>query len=336
VAYFLLIQANMKKSPGLISLVLLIVVLLPSQAWCARSSLSVKPLYKLSDFSGTVPYRTFVRMAVDRAAGQILVLDPGTRDIRIYNDAGMETYRTDSYGKIGMPLDFVVNENGSMDLLIKTRDSYAVQRCNYRGEIQKKLDLTDIPEEYSDMSPSRILRDGKLLYLVDLNKLKIAVFGNNGRFVRGILVADLLKKETKLGQGDFIFGITVDREANLYFTIPTKFRAYRLSPEGQVKGFGMPGSVAGRFSVVSGIAVGADGDIFLTDRNRNVVMVFSPDLNFLFEFGHRGLGPGTLIVPDDLAFDASGKLYVSQLGQRGVKVYRILPDEGAGDPPEGR
>jgi hypothetical protein len=81
--------------------------------------------------------------------------------------------------------------------------------------------------------------------------------------------------------------------------------------------------------VVSGIATDDRGNIFLTDRRRSVVMVFSPDLKFLNEFGYRGFGPGNLIVPDDIVLDGNNKVYVAQMRKRGIQVYRVTLADGS-------
>jgi hypothetical protein len=42
------------------------------------------------------------------------------------------------------------------------------------------------------------------------------------------------------------------------------------------------------------------------------------------EFGYRGDGPSNLIVPDDLAIDTSGNVYIGQAANRGVSVFQVV------------
>jgi hypothetical protein len=202
-------------------------------------------------------------------------------------------------------------------------NKYSVHFCNYRGEPISEVILKGIPGDLSDMRPSRILCVNDLLYLVDLDSLKVAVFDNEGLYVRGYLIKEILGLEGKEADESSMFGFTVDHKGNFYFTIPVHFSAYRLSTDGEVTKFGGPGSSPGQFSVVSGVAVDDSGNIFLTDRRRSVVMVYGPDLKFVYEFGYRGFGPGNLIVPDDIVLDGKGKVYVAQMRKRGVQVYRV-------------
>jgi len=62
----------------------------------------------------------------------------------------------------------------------------------------------------------------------------------------------------------------------------------------------------------------------VADRLRSVVLVFDPDFRFQAEFGYRGDRPSSLIVPDDLAIDRRGNIYVGQAANRGVSVFRIV------------
>lgn len=288
----------------------------------------VKPLYTLSNFSGHIPYN-IVRLAVDQGSGEVFVLDLGGDDIRIFNRNGMEIYRTEPYGYLGHPVDLAVKDGGTIDLLVKDNGHYTIHRCNYRGEPVSEMLLTGIPEDFSDMMPDRILWNDGLMYLADFEQLKVTVFNDSGRYVRGYQIHDILDLEEKQANESSMFGFTVDREGNLLFTIPTLFSVYRVSPGGEVNRFGEAGSSPGKFSIVSGIAVGYEGYIYMTDRNRSVVMIYSPELKFLYEFGHRGFGPGNLIVPGDLVLDRNGRLYVTQMRKRGIQVYRVMLADGS-------
>jgi hypothetical protein len=96
-----------------------------------------------------------------------------------------------------------------------------------------------------------------------------------------------------------------------------------MTPDKHVQAFGARGSSPGKFNVVSGIAADDKGNIYLTDTLRCVVMVFDKELNFRKEFGFRGLEPGNLIAPMELAVN-SDRVYVAQTRSRGVSVYRMF------------
>ena len=75
------------------------------------------------------------------------------------------------------------------------------------------------------------------------------------------------------------------------------------------------------------------GYIYVADRLRSVVLVFDHNFVFQTEFGYRGGQPSNLIVPDDLAIDARGNVYVAQAANRGVSVFGMAYDKVG--PPQG-
>jgi DNA-binding beta-propeller fold protein YncE len=91
-----------------------------------------------------------------------------------------------------------------------------------------------------------------------------------------------------------------------------------------VQNFGQPGSIPGKFGVASGIIADNKGNYLVADKLKSVISVFDRGTQFLMEFGGRGNGPGDLIVPDVLAVDGTDKVYVTQGGNRGVSVFRLI------------
>jgi hypothetical protein len=87
--------------------------------------------------------------------------------------------------------------------------------------------------------------------------------------------------------------------------------------------FGRPGSSPGRFGVIAGVATDDSGNILVTDKLKCVVMVFDKGFTFLDEFGYRGTRPENLIVPDDIAVDRKGRVYITQGRRRGVSVFAL-------------
>jgi hypothetical protein len=41
------------------------------------------------------------------------------------------------------------------------------------------------------------------------------------------------------------------------------------------------------------------------------------------EFGYRGFRPDNLTSPRNLALDSQGRLYVSEIGNKGISVFQI-------------
>jgi DNA-binding beta-propeller fold protein YncE len=74
--------------------------------------------------------------------------------------------------------------------------------------------------------------------------------------------------------------------------------------------WGSPGSGNGQFNVPSGLAVGANGDVYVTDRNNHRVQVFTNDGVFISAWGDSGAANGQFASPRDVAIDPNGEVYV--------------------------
>ena len=279
-------------------------------------------LYTLSDFNGPLPY-SWVNISVDEERKEIYVVDPKERDVTIFNEVGMEVYRFGDDGSLGSVIDAAALKDGSIVAISYGSSTRSITICNYRGEPVSALELKDFPPEFSGFFPQRVIFRQGLLYLLDPSTLKIAVTDTDGLFQRGYDIRSLLGIEERKVADTAIEGFSVDRQGNMLFTVPVKFVACRLSPDGEITFFGSPGSSPGRFNLVGGIVADDRGYYYVADRLKDAIMVFDANFQFQFQFGYRGTGKENLKAPRELALDGEDRLYVSQVGSRGVSVFRI-------------
>ena len=300
------------------AVLLLLVMCAPS--W-SEAGVKATFLYSLSNFSGTVPFG-WVRQFVDPERSEIYVVTGDS--VAVFNSSGMEVYRFGDDLNIGGFMDVSVESDGNILILSRVGDQFRVTRCNYRGEPQAGIEIRNLPKEFAGISPGRLLsRNGKL-YLADLFAKKVVVTDASGLFQGVYDIAPLLVGfEEKPGAEYGIAGITVDTEGNLFFTVPTLFKVFKLSPDRQLSSFGTAGNLPGRFNIVSGIATDDRGYVYVTDTLRSVVAVFDKEFKFQAQFSQRGTGPGDLIAPNELVVDKAGRVFVSQARKRGISVFRV-------------
>jgi hypothetical protein len=289
----------------------------------AHAEVQAKFLYNLSDFTGAIPYSA-PRVVVDRERNEISVLSGG--EVRVFNERGMEIYRFGEDLDIGSIVDLSIEGNGDILLLAYSpppERRYTVVRCNFRGEITGKIEIKNLPSQFSDFSPNRMVSLNNTLYLADLNGLKVVMTGLDGNFKEGYdLFSMLSMKRTKRVDVE-ILGFSVAKDGSILFTIPTLFSAYRLYPDGKMASFGKSGSAPGKFNLVRGIALDSRGNYLVVDRLKSTVMVFDGTFTYVTQFGFRGLRPGALVAPDDVVVDTSDRVYVTQNIGRGVSVYAM-------------
>lgn len=296
----------------------------------ASNGIRATHLYNLSDFTGDVPYND-AKIAIDRGHDEVYVLFQNY--MRIYNSAGMEVYGFGNDPALGWIRDLTVDEKGDIILLSygerlvdADRWNYHLVRCNYRGQARGNIDVRSLPPEFSRILPQNIFyREGRFILVSRIQMMAVET-DRNGVYRKGYNFADLLEIPEEDRPNTQIFGFSVDGQGNMLFTVPTLFQAFRVSPEGDVSSFGKGGSAPGLFGVVSGIVSDDQGNILVSDSQRNVVMVFDPKFQFVMEFGYYGSKPQNLVRPRDIAMGNDGKLYIVQLGQRGISVFSVAPN----------
>lgn len=283
-------------------------------------------LYRLSNFTGTIPY-SWPRICVDNERLETYVLYQNI--IRVFNETGMEVYSFGDELELGAIVDLSVEQDGNILVLSHKwtesgdRVDYTITRCDYRGEPISRIEVKNIPSNFSKFLPNRMVYRGGELYLASLASMMVAVTDAEGVFKRGYDILPLLELEEKEKADAMMVGFTVDREGNIFFTVPPIFKAYKLSPDLKIAYFGKPGAAPGRFNIISGITTDSRGNILVVDKLKCAVMVFDKNYNFLTQFATRGYKPGELIAPDDIAIDSQDRIYVTQSATRGVSVYKL-------------
>ena len=242
--------------------------------------------------------------------------------------------------------DIAIGNDGNIFILTTGYETSTVHLLDYRGEHVSEIPLENVPAAFSEFTADRLVHRQGSLYLADSDSLMVVAVGEDGLFERGYDLKKVLQPflprdddgERKLANSDWkkkklediqINGFTVDDQGNLFFTVPVLFSAFRLSVDGDMTPFGRAGSGRGKFGVAAGIATDDMGYVYVSDRLRCVVLIFDHELKFQMEFGYRGDQPSNLIVPDDLAIDRSGNVYVGQAANRGVSVFRVAFEEAS-------
>jgi DNA-binding beta-propeller fold protein YncE len=77
----------------------------------------------------------------------------------------------------------------------------------------------------------------------------------------------------------------------------------------------------GDFAAPQGVAVDADGNVYVTDTLNNRVEIFDADGNFISWFGKHADGPGCFARPKGIAIDADGHIWVADEMQDRLQVF---------------
>lgn len=264
--------------------------------------------------SETGPLRTSASgVSVDPFAKEILVSCGDV--VRIYMPNGMEDFSFPVGGMMDRVLAAAtLGESGDIALLGMSGQEMVLARVSFRGELLGRIGLP------AELRPNVLrVHDGRL-YLAETAGLRAVVLEPDGRVVKGMDLAEIAGIPDDKRADNQLSGFAVDVDGGVLFTLAVKFKAFAVSPSGEVRSWGTPGGAPGFFNVISGIAADA-GNYYVADQLKSAVIAFSrADLSFVDEFGYRQAQAGGLVSPTDVAA-GNGKVFVSQNGNRGVAVF---------------
>ena len=138
---------------------------------------------------------------------------------------------------------------------------------------------------------------------------KILLFTPNGEYVRTICDSHSLKDPR---------GVALDSQGNLIVCDSGNACVRFISPQGNIlKTIGKGTVVAPHNCVVH------KDKIFVSDRDANLIKVYTDNGRFLYEFGRYGTMVGELNGPTGLAVDKTGNLLVCSFHNNAVQIFTL-------------
>ena len=148
-----------------------------------------------------------------------------------------------------------------------------------------------------------------------------------------------------MGAGVFVtpHGLHVDDDGNVWVTdnagneAGTKgHQVTKLSPEGEVLlqlgEAGVAGSGPGQLNQPNDVITAPNGDIFVADGHNGQggnpapgstgrILKYTPEGEFIMEWGEIGIGPGEFRTPHALEMDSRGRLFVADRGNHRIQIF---------------
>jgi len=174
------------------------------------------------------------------------------------------------------------------------------------------------------------------IYVVDTDNHRVQKFDAQGHFVKAW---GSMSPKGNDGQpilpappGTFTepWGIAVDKDGNVYVADTWNHRIQKFTSDGvflkEWGTFGTPGVDnptlgPGQFWGPRGIAIGPDGNVYVTDTGNKRVQVFTPDGQFIAAFGGGGPLDGQMDEPVGIAIAEDGTIYIADTWNQRVQVF---------------
>ena len=186
-----------------------------------------------------------------------------------------------------------------------------------------------LPEGWSFVEVAGVAVDSRdLVYVFCRGEHPIIVFDKDGKFVNA------------WGEGVFsnAHGIFIDRDDNVYCADNFDHTVRKFTTDGELlmtlgeagdpadTGFKMGESpvrkAGGPFNMVTNVAVGPDGDLFVSDGYGNArVHRFTAAGELVASWGTPGTGRGEFNLPHGIAVDRAGRVYVADRENSRVQIF---------------
>jgi uncharacterized protein (TIGR03663 family) len=166
-----------------------------------------------------------------------------------------------------------------------------------------------------------------LLYVADSGNNRIQVLDAQGNFVRSWGSAG-----TGVGQFQEPWGIAVSDAGRVYVADTWNHRIQVFDQEGNfistwghfVDTKGEPDAEPGVFWGPRDIALDAEGNVYVTDTGNKRIQEFTPDGQFIAQWGGGGVALGRFEEPTSITFGPDGNVYVADTWNR--RVQKFSPD----------
>ena len=253
-------------------------------------------------------------VALDPTTGNFYVTDFGSHRIRRVTPAAVVTTvagniagdRDDngSAALFNSPWGLDVDPSGNV--FVADQENFKVRRVTPAGAVTTVVGPTGLSY------PSGVTRgsDGAMYLTEAMNHSVRRVSGGTLTLIAGSLPQPgNTNGAASAARFNYPYGVAADGAGNVYVAETTQVR--RITPAGVVS------TVASGFSLAAGIAVGPDGNLYVTDNGAGRVYRVTPNGGFVGSVA-------TVSTPWGIAVDSSGFLYVASLGTH--RIHLIDPN----------
>jgi len=213
-------------------------------------------------------------------------------------------------GRIAEPMALAVSDDGER-LYVSDPMQHAVFTFDFKKKSFSKIEIG---------APGGIALDAQEnLYVVDIGKKSIVVYGRDGKMSNEFTDPTLERP----------LGLAIDRVNGKIYLVDTGARESKehnvkiYSLQGKPLGAlgGAPSGDLGKFSYPTFVCVDDKGNVYVSDTMNGRVQKFDSNGKFLTHFGQPGTAWGEFDKPKGVAVDSFGNVYVVDSGWSNVQIF---------------
>lgn len=284
---------------------------------------------------GEHPYfRKPMSVATDKDKN-IYVSDSGNNRIAVFNSTGEFLYEFGGHGvaypEAGLKSNWKpgrFNYPYGIDVDQETGNIFVADMINKRiqifdngGRFMDWFPKGPYGGTAQDIFPTDLAVDKGKVYVC--NPYQVVIFDTNGKFV-----ADFGMPGTGKGNFDRPNGIDVGSDGTIYVSDCNNTRVQAFTPQGKHKW--TVGAKAGldmkqgrEFGLPRNVAVGPDGNIYISDAFHFQIKVYSPTGKKLAAMGQRGTDGGTFNYPNGIEVTHDKTVYVADKENNRVQAIQL-------------
>lgn len=254
----------------------------------------------------------------DARNGRIQVFDFNGNFLRTFGRPG------EAPGKLGRPMNLAIQHN---ELYVPEYFNDRIQVFSLDGEPLRSIGRAgDRPGQFNAPGGLAVATNGDLL-VADFYSQRLQHLKADGTFIKQWGTTS--EKGIRAGEFNYPTDVALLNNETLYVTDGYNDRVQVFSIAGNfLHKWGGPfalnikGPFNGWFATVSSIAIGPEGNVFVTDFYNHRIQKFDARGRFLTAFGEQGNAPGQFDRPLGVAVAADGTVFVADLGNHRIQKWR--------------
>ncbi len=256
-------------------------------------------------------------VTLDRATGELCIVDDASRTLDVFDARGLHRFRTDRTSRLSMPRSACLDAEGGFVLTDSAPE---------RGRTIRKLNFLGEPLAYEPERPRDDWSPVHLSIAADGNYLTVDMKGLLAKHdaATGALLWSRALEDPSWERADLVGRPVEAPDGRIYVPHAGVGHVLFVAPDGSASDwFGEKGTKRGELAFPAGVAFAPNGLILVVDRMKHAVLAYDSRHKFVTEFGRAGFAPGDFYFPQSVAADANGTVWVAEGFEGRVQVYHL-------------